>query len=392
MSEVAPGAMAAGSTAKIMPRSPGKLRVGLISAAWGAYAHLPAWRSLEDVEVVGICTSRRETAENAARQYRIERPFWDYRAMAADPDIDIIDCGTRPNWRRDMVLAALSAGKHVYNGIPFTESFESSRRLMQAWSGSGLVGGVDAFSEWFPAHRMLRELVQDGFLGRPFACNLHFHISLFNRPRRDFPYTWFQHGEHGCSALRNLGSHALHVLLSVFGEVESVVGYDAQYLDEWKFDDGTTVKPDITDTAVLLLRYANGMVGTVQPCWNVVAGGSGWTLEAYGSRGRLRVHAPPSFPAHDTTELFAGTADSTCLEPVQIPPRLRNLPGGARADTLTPPAAVPMSWSFQDLLRAVREGTSCRPDFAQAWKVERILEAARRSQQTRAWVDLADVV
>ena len=30
----------------------GKLRVGLISAAWGAYAHLPAWRSLEDVEVV----------------------------------------------------------------------------------------------------------------------------------------------------------------------------------------------------------------------------------------------------------------------------------------------------------------------------------------------------
>ena len=46
--------------------STGKLRVGLISAAWGAHAHLPAWRSLEDVEVVGICTSRRETAEKAA--------------------------------------------------------------------------------------------------------------------------------------------------------------------------------------------------------------------------------------------------------------------------------------------------------------------------------------
>jgi len=152
---------------------------GIDQRGVGAYAHLPAWRSLEDVEVVGICTSRRETAEKAARQYHIERPFWDYRAMARDPDIDIIDCGTRPNWRRDMVLAALSAGKHVYNGIPFTESFESSRRVMQAWSGSGLVGGVDAFSEWFPAHRMLRELVQDGFLGRPFACNLSFHISLF---------------------------------------------------------------------------------------------------------------------------------------------------------------------------------------------------------------------
>jgi hypothetical protein len=36
-------------------------------------------------------------------------------------------------------------GKHVYNGIPFTESFESSRRLMQAWSGSGL-GGASMLS------------------------------------------------------------------------------------------------------------------------------------------------------------------------------------------------------------------------------------------------------
>jgi predicted dehydrogenase len=375
-----------------MSHSGSKLRVGLISAAWGAYAHLPAWRSLEDVEVVGICTSRRETAEAAARQHGIERPFWDYRAMASDPDIDIVDCGTRPNWRRDMVLAALGAGKHVYNGIPFTDSFESSRRVMEVWNDSGLIGGVDAFSEWFPAHRMLREMVQDGFLGKPFACNVQFHISLFNRPRRDFPYTWFQHGEHGCSALRNLGSHALHVLVKVFGEVESVVGYDAQYLDEWKFDDGTTVRPEITDTAALLLRYANGMVGTLTTCWNVTAGGSGWVLEAYGSRGRLRVQAPPSFPAHDTTELFAGTADSTCLERVDIPQRLRGLPDGARGDTLTPPAAVPMAWSFRDILRAVREGGSCEPDFAQAWKVERILEAARRSQQTRAWVELADVV
>src|ERR1700742_2661059 len=126
MSEVAPGAIAAASRAKLPQRSAGKLRVGLISAAWGAYAHLPAWRSLQDVEVVGICTSRRETAENAARKYHIERPFWDYHTLANDPDIDIIDCGTRPNWRRDMVLAALDAGKHVYNGIPFTESFESS--------------------------------------------------------------------------------------------------------------------------------------------------------------------------------------------------------------------------------------------------------------------------
>lgn len=87
-----------------------KLRVGIISANWGAVAHLPAWRALPDVEVVGICTSRQETAEAAAEKFGIERPFWDAEAMAADPDIDIVDCGTRPNIRHSMVKAIRGEG------------------------------------------------------------------------------------------------------------------------------------------------------------------------------------------------------------------------------------------------------------------------------------------
>ena len=33
-----------------MSQRPSKLRVGIVSAAWGAKAHLPAWRNLEGVE------------------------------------------------------------------------------------------------------------------------------------------------------------------------------------------------------------------------------------------------------------------------------------------------------------------------------------------------------
>jgi predicted dehydrogenase len=56
------------------------LRVGIISAAWGGFAHLPAWRALPGVEVTAICTSRRETAEAAAQRLGIARPFWDAAA------------------------------------------------------------------------------------------------------------------------------------------------------------------------------------------------------------------------------------------------------------------------------------------------------------------------
>src|SRR3546814_3701177 len=90
-----------------MTNSP--LRVGIISAAWGARAHLPAWRSLDGIEVTAICTSRPETAAKAAADFDVARAFHDFRAMAADPEIDIVDCGTRPPLRHAMVMAALGA-------------------------------------------------------------------------------------------------------------------------------------------------------------------------------------------------------------------------------------------------------------------------------------------
>ena len=52
------------------------LRVGIISAAWGTQAHLPAWRAVPGVEVVAVCTAHRETAAAAAAEHGIDMPFW----------------------------------------------------------------------------------------------------------------------------------------------------------------------------------------------------------------------------------------------------------------------------------------------------------------------------
>src|SRR5687768_17279605 len=100
------------------------LRAGIISANWGAFAHLPGWRSLPGVEVTSISTSRQETAEAAAARGGIAQPFWDAQAMIRSGEIDIVDCGTRPSVRHPMVLTALQNGVHVYNGVPFAANID----------------------------------------------------------------------------------------------------------------------------------------------------------------------------------------------------------------------------------------------------------------------------
>jgi predicted dehydrogenase len=366
------------------------LRVGIISAAWGTMAHLPAWRSLPGVEVTSVCTSRQATAEAACEKHGIQRPFWDAAAMVSDPSIDIIDCGTRPSVRHSMVLSGLRNGKHVYNGIPFAADLEAARSLHGAWKDNGNIAVVDAYSEWLPAHRLAKEMIDAGYLGQPFGGTCIFNMSLFNRPNPQFPYNWFAQRGLGVSAVRNLGSHALHLLIHLFGPIEELVAHDAQLLPEWRFPDGQVVKSATNDFANLMLRFASGLMIQVQISWNAPLG-RGWHLEAFGSKGRL-VAAAPSFPTSLQTTLHAGTLDSGSMEQIKIPDRfLRSADVGIDASVPMPPA-YPMALSMSAMVRAIEGQGPARPDFDQAWAVERVLEAVRRSSAERRWVELASIV
>ncbi len=365
------------------------LRVGIVSANWGAFAHLPGWRAVPGVEVVGICTSREETARAAAGKFGIARPYWDAAAMTADPDIDIVDCGTRPSIRHAMVLSALRHGKHVYNAIPFAAGIDQARELRDAWAASGKVGVVDAFSQWLPAHRLAREMIEDDFLGQPFAGTCQFNLGLFNQPSPHFPYNWFWQSGLGVSALRNLGSHALHMLSFLFGEIDELVAHEGQLLKEWRFPDGSVLKPETKDFADLLLRFKNGLVIQLQVSWSATLT-PGWGLEAFGSKGRFALKSP-TFPTSRDTTLHAGALGGTGMEKIEIPQRLLKTPEVGIDSEGEPNASHPMALSMHRMVQAIRGDGVAAPDFNQAWQVERILEAARRSAEERRWVRIEEI-
>ena len=364
------------------------LRVGIISAAWGGFAHLPAWRAVPGVEVTAICTSRRETAEAAAARLGIERPFWDAEAMAADPDIDIVDCGTRPNLRLPMILAALRHGKHVYNASPHAPDWAGAQAIDAAWRASGSVGVVDGFAQWLPAHRHMAALLEQGFIGKPLGGTCHLNISLFNAPDQRFPYNWFGQGGQGVSAIRNNGSHALYQLLHLFGPVTELVSDDCRVLDEWVFPDGERIVPETTDYANAILRFASGLSLQLQASWSLPLH-DGWLLDVYGDKGRLTATSPTFPTARDCTlrggRLGEGIAD------LAIPGEYLSAEGIALDWQAAIQPSFPMALSMQAMIGAIHGEGTAAPDFARALEVERIQEAIRRSSQERRWVQIAEI-
>jgi predicted dehydrogenase len=365
------------------------LRVGIISAAWGGFAHLPAWRAVPGVEVTAICTSREETARAASERLNIARPFWDALAMCADPDIDIVDCGTRPSVRLPMVLAALSNGKHVYNASPHAPDWAGAKDINVAWRTSGCVGVVDAFSQWIPAHAQMKAMIDGGYLGTPLGGTCHFNISLFNAPDKRFPYNWFGKAGQGVSAVRNNGSHMLYLLLHLFGPVAELVADDGMVLKQWDFPDGDMIRPETNDFANVILKFASGMTMQMQISWSLPLH-DGWLIDAYGSKGRI-VASSPTFPTARDCTLQAGQLGGS-LAPVEIGAHYKSAPGIGLDWQSEPQPSFPMALSMRAMVDEIENGAKAAPDFAQALEIERIQEAIRLSNLERRWVRIADVV
>jgi predicted dehydrogenase len=364
------------------------LRVGIVSAAWGAFAHLPAWRAVPGIEVTAICTAHEDTARAAAERHGIARPFWDALALCADPDIDIVDLGTRPSFRLPMVIAALDHGKHVYNASPYAPDWAGAKAIDAAWRSSGTVAVVDAFVRWLPAHRQMAALLAQGYLGAPLGGTCHFNISLFNAPNKAFPYNWFADGTAGVSAMRNNGSHVLYLLHELFGPVDELVADDRQVLKEWVFLDGDRVIPETTDYGSAILRYASGLSLQLQASWSVPAQ-PGWLIDVFGSKGRL-VASSPTFPTARDCTLHGGQAGDA-LEQLPIPDHFHSDPAIGIDSQHPVQPSFPMALSMAAMVDAIRSQGVATPDFAMALEVERIQQAIRASSAERRWVKLAEI-
>jgi predicted dehydrogenase len=179
------------------------------------------------------------------------------------------------------------------------------------------------------------------------------------------------------------------MLIFLFGGIDELVAHDGQLLHEWRFADGSAIKPETNDFASLLLRFHSGLVMQLQVSWSSTVG-PGWSLEAFGSKGRFAV-AAPSFPTSRDSTLHAGTLESGRMEKLEIPERLlRSAEVGV--DFATDPQPVyPMALSMSRMAQSIRGAGQAKPDFDQAWAVECALEAARRSAEERRWVSLKEI-
>lgn len=379
------------------------LKVGIVGANWTLAAHAPAWNMLPGCEVTAICTAHEETAREAATKANIAKPYWDFRKMAEDPDIDVIVVGTPPATRYDIVMASLEHGKHVYNCLPFAVSSERAREMRDAQVSRGLVGVVDAQFRWIPAVRYMKDLIAEGYLGDMLQATIDVQMSLFGHDGYLYPssahsgvmrpYHWLADAKSGASAWRNFGSHAMLNLIWLFGEVDEIVGDTRTVLKKWTLPSGHVLHPDTPDTAMALLKFRDGGFANINTGW-CKADPMTYRLEVWGTNGRFLIE-DTTFGDAPGSKLYYGDTrprDMTSLsgDYLDIPAKYFAVPGTPLTKEGCPPFIMPMAALFGDMAAAIREGREGSPSFTEAAHVHEAVEAMVRSSQTRCWTKVGD--
>ena len=140
-----------------------KLRIAAIGA--GKFARgvlLPRLVKLAGVQLVGVCTTRGATAQDAARRFRCAVATTDPKRLLGDPEVDAVVIATRHSSHAELTMAALRAGKHVFVEKPLclgaTELDQVESALLDAREAGHKPCLTVGFNRRFASHaRALRE-------------------------------------------------------------------------------------------------------------------------------------------------------------------------------------------------------------------------------------------
>lgn len=243
------------------------------------------------IRLVGVAVRSDESARLATEQAGYEYSTKDYHDLLADDKIDVINCCAPNNLHRDVVVAAIQAGKHVYVDKPLALNLAHAKEIVLA-EQQALADGVSRTYQmaqnyrFVPAMMRARELIEEGRLGVIYTFNLRYLHSSNVDPNRSLQWK-SDKTIGGGGVLVDLGSHIIDLTRFLLGEFARVCAYPVTPIKERPDGKGGRVAVETDDVCFVLVELENGAVGTLEASKLSTGANDELTVEIRGSKGAI---------------------------------------------------------------------------------------------------------
>ena len=343
-----------------------RIRVGVVGIGFGQQVVVPAFRRHADCEVAAICSTRPKKTAEVAAKLGIPLALQSWRSMVERRDLDLIAIATPPTVQSEVARAALEKGKAVLCEKPLATTLDEAVMLARAAKDSGRPNMVDFEFMELPAWRRAREILRSGDLGRPFHGLLTWQVETY--ASRKGLVNWKTDSDGGGGVLNAFASHSFHYLEQLLGPIERLAA---------RLSTATPDRSGETSTAMLLETASGANLSAHLSSSSFL--GSGHRLELYLENGVL-VLDNPTRDYMRGFRLRIGSRGQDRLEEIELPSHATDDGGDGR---ITPVARL-----IRRLLDWTRDGRPARPSIQDGLRVQKLIAAARRSHETRTWVEM----
>src|SRR5256712_9366339 len=154
-----------------------RIRVGIIGASpdrgWAAEAHIPALQSLPaDFEITALSTSRRESADAAARRFGVALAFDNHHDLVNRADVDVVAITVKVPYHLELATAALDAGKAVYCEWPLGNGLKEAETLAALAKKKSVLAVVGLQARSAPSVAYVHDLIKQGYIGAVLSTSL----------------------------------------------------------------------------------------------------------------------------------------------------------------------------------------------------------------------------
>ena len=380
-----------------------EIGVGLVGYKFMGRAHSNAYRQVShffDVDptprMVAVCGRDEAGVKAAAVSLGWEGYETDYRKLVTRDDIGLVDVATTGNTHREIVLAALAAGKHVLCEKPLANTLAEAGEMLTAARQAGVVAMVNFNYRRVPAVQLAKRLIDEGRLGEIRHIRAVYLQDWINDP--EFPLVWrLQKDLAGSGALGDIAAHILDLAHFLVGPVTEVVGTLDTFIKERPVEtasgggaglsaaSGAERGPvTVDDATTFLARFAGGATGTFEATRLAPGRRNHNAFEINGSNGSL------SFNLERLNELEVFFAD----DPDGLQGfRTINVTEASHPYTAAWwPAGHIIGYehtfihAIHDLLQGIGAVTVPTPTFEDGFRCQAVLDAVERSARERTWM------
>jgi predicted dehydrogenase len=356
-----------------------RLRFAVVGCGHIGQAHIRALRQLEDrAELVAVADVVPERAAAFAKDYGVDAISCLEETLAR-PDIDAVTLGTPSGLHGDQLIKALEAGKHVIVEKPLDVSVDVAKRMLEAERRSDRTAMVVSQMRYAPASQAVHNAARSGAFGNLTSgtVTMPWWRSQSYYDSGDWRGTWAMDGG---GALMNQAIHVIDLFRWFLGTPVEVYAWSGQLAHE---------RIEVEDTAVAVVRFENGALGTVH----------GSTAAYPGASRRIQVHGDRGSAIMDDTRLsyfHSAGADATDMpygsrgeenQAAQILPDQHELPSRRPAADPTDPSMTSHAVQFRDFIDAVEEARSPLVTLTEGAKtlalIQAIYESARAGQPVK---------